>query len=568
MAWESANNIGISNNAVRTITFWSWVTTSNRMAWVGWGSNTCNGEFEAALRPTNINYIGQGDLFLWGYCQTNDWQTTESPFANAWHYHAIVHDGTNANWYIDGQQITSNGVPISFPHTYGTYDTPVFLGYEYDVAGQSSIAYLNGYLDEVHIANTNRSLSWIQTESYNQLNPAVFSTVGAEQTTITTTLNSSANPSVYGQSVSFSATVTWAAGTPSGTVQFQTNGANFGSPVTLVNGTATSMAISTLAAGNIAVTASFTDGITPNLSSGTLAGGQVVTPAPLTITANNATKTYGLTASLSGTAFTASGLQNGETIGSVTLTSTGAPATAAVGTYSIVPSAATGGTFNAANYAITYATTGTLTVGSKALTVTANSSSKTYGLTLIFAGTEFSTSGLVNSDSVTSVALVSGGAPALASAGSYAIVPSSASGSGLTNYTISYVSGTLNVTPKALTVTAVADSKTYDGTTSSSKAPTVSGLVNGDLSNFTQAFDTKNVGAGKSLIPAGTANDGNGGNNYSVTFVNNTSGAIAAASLTVTGITAASRVYDETTTATLNLGAAALSGAISGDIVP
>ncbi|MGL2965234.1 beta strand repeat-containing protein [Flavobacterium sp. XGLA_31] len=83
--------------------------------------------------------------------------------------------------------------------------------------------------------------------------------------------------------------------------------------------------------------------------------------APLTITASNATKDYGTTYTLGTTAFTTSGLLGGQTIGGVTLTSAGATAAAAVGTYPIVPSAATGGTFNANNYTITY-TNGTLTV--------------------------------------------------------------------------------------------------------------------------------------------------------------------------------------------------------------
>ena len=63
------------------------------------------------------------------------------------------------------------------------------------------------------------------------------------------------------------------------------------------------------------------------------------------------------------------------------LTASGSPAgtaaTAAVGPYTVTPSAATGGTFNPANYAVTYAT-GTLTVNPAALTVTASAHSKTY----------------------------------------------------------------------------------------------------------------------------------------------------------------------------------------------
>ena len=53
-----------------------------------------------------------------------------------------------------------------------------------------------------------------------------------------------------------------------------------------------------------------------------------ITQAPLTITANNATKVYGTTAILATTAFTSTGLVNAETVGGVTLTSPGTVATA------------------------------------------------------------------------------------------------------------------------------------------------------------------------------------------------------------------------------------------------
>src|ERR1019366_9251508 len=100
-----------------------------------------------------------------------------------------------------------------------------------------------------------------------------------------------------------------------------------------------------------------------------------ITPAALTVTASAQSKTYGATLALGTSAFTTSGLQNGETVGSVTLTASGSPAgntaAAAVGPYIITPSAATGGTFTPANYEITYAT-GTLTVNPAALTVTAS----------------------------------------------------------------------------------------------------------------------------------------------------------------------------------------------------
>jgi len=81
------------------------------------------------------------------------------------------------------------------------------------------------------------------------------------------------------------------------------------------------------------------------------------------------------------------------------------------------------------------------------LMITANSTSKTYGQTVTFAGTEFTTIGLISPDTVTSVTLTSAGAVDTAPVGTYAIVPSAAVGTGLANYNISYVNGTLTVNP-------------------------------------------------------------------------------------------------------------------------
>src|SRR5206468_7736589 len=164
-------------------------------------------------------------------------------------------------------------------------------------------------------------------------------------------------------------------------------------------------------------------GVASNYSITYTNGTLTVNAAALTITATDRSKTYGATLTLGGSAFTTSGLVNGDTVTSVTLTSTGAGATAAVGGYAIVPSAAVFGVGVASNYSITY-TNGTLTVNAAALTITANNQSKTYGAALTLGGTAFTTGGLVNGDTVTSVTLTSTGADASAAVGSSAIVPS------------------------------------------------------------------------------------------------------------------------------------------------
>ena len=71
------------------------------------------------------------------------------------------------------------------------------------------------------------------------------------------------------------------------------------------------------------------------------------------------------------------------------------------------------------------------------------------------------------------------------------------------------------------------------------------GLVSGDTAAFTESFNTKNVGTGLTLTPAGSVNDGNGGSNYTVTFVANSTGQITARAITVTAITG-TKGYDGT----------------------
>src|SRR5262249_53973908 len=55
-----------------------------------------------------------------------------------------------------------------------------------------------------------------------------------------------------------------------------------------------------------------------------------------------------------------------------------------------------------------------------------------------------------------------------------------------------------------------------------------------DTPDFSQAFSDANVGVGKTLIPSGHVNDGNSGNNYSITFSNASSGVISIRPITVT----------------------------------
>ncbi len=113
------------------------------------------------------------------------------------------------------------------------------------------------------------------------------------------------------------------------------------------------------------------------------------------------------------------------------------------------------------------------------LTITATSKSKAYGTALTLGTTSFTTSGLLAGATVTGVTLTSAGSAAGAAVGNYPIVPSAAVGTGLSNYAITYVPGTLTVTAVPLKITAPSPSRTY-GSANPNLAPTYSGFVNGD----------------------------------------------------------------------------------------
>src|SRR6266404_7556889 len=118
------------------------------------------------------------------------------------------------------------------------------------------------------------------------------------------------------------------------------------------------------------------------------------------------------------------------------------------------------------------------------------------------------------------------------------------------NYSVTFTSvATGVITARAISVAAVADSKGYDGTTNSTAVPviTVGTLASGDTAAFTQSFNNKNVGTGKTLTPAGSVSDGNGGANYSVTLSSVNTGVITARAITVTATTD-SKTYDGSAT--------------------
>jgi len=300
----------------------------------------------------------------------------------------------------------------------------------------------------------------------------------------------------------------------------------------------------------------------------TAATGNAVTAKALTITANDQTVPAGSAlANVTGsTLFTPSGLVNGETIGTVSLSFGGNGASAGTFAGAIVPSAATGGTFTPENYSISYVA-GTLTVSAAAVPTistggTLSSLSTTYG-TASSTSTSFTVSGAdmkaaitvnapsgfeVSTDDTTFASSVTiGAAGTIGSTTVYVRLSSSATAgtktgnisltsSGATGVNVAVASST--VAAKSITGSFTASNKTYDGTTSATvTGRSLSGVVGSDevnLTGGTAAFDTAGVGTGKMVTLSGPTLGGTAASNYTLASVSTTTADITKADQTIT----------------------------------
>ncbi|MCU0482878.1 MAG: Ig-like domain repeat protein [Chloroflexi bacterium] len=184
--------------------------------------------------------------------------------------------------------------------------------------------------------------------------------VGKASTTLG--LASSDASSVYGQTVTFTATVSVTApggGSASGTVQFRVDGVDFGAPVAVAGGLA-SVATPALGAGSHEITAVYSGDGNLTGSSTTLAGGQTVAKATLTVRADPATREYGQANPVFSA--TISGFVNGESLltsgvsGSPTCSSAATESSSVSGSPYAITCVA--GSLAAANYDFAFASNG------------------------------------------------------------------------------------------------------------------------------------------------------------------------------------------------------------------
>jgi filamentous hemagglutinin family protein len=301
-----------------------------------------------------------------------------------------------------------------------------------------------------------------------------------------------------------------------------------------------------------------------------------ITPASLAVTgvsANNKVYDTTTTATLSGTAavtalggdtvtvggtgngaFANKNVGNGKAVTVTGYTLGGADA----GNYTVVQPASLTANITPASLTVTgvgannkvYDTTATATLNGTAAVTALGGDTVTVGGT--GSGT-FANKNVGNGKAVTVTGYTLGGADA----GNYTVVQPTAV--------------TANITPASLAVTGVsANNKVYDTTTTATLSGTAAiTALGGDTVTVggtgSGNFVNKNVGNGKTVTVTGYTLGGADAGNYTVVQPTGVTANITPASLAVTGVGANNKVYDTTTTATLN-GAAAVA-ALSGDVV-
>jgi hypothetical protein len=238
-------------------------------------------------------------------------------------------------------------------------------------------------------------------------------------------------------------------GLPTGAVQFTSDGVDIGQPVTLGSTGTASVSLATLTASSqghtiAAVYTSNSDNFSGSQSSLV----QIVNPAPLSMTADNHIKAYGVPPPK--LTFSCTGWVNGDTLASLatqpTVTTTATASSHVAGNpYAITVSGAVD-----PNYAISYVA-GAFSVTPVPLTITANNQSKVSGAPL--PKLTFWCTGWVNGDTTTSLTTqptVTTTATASSPVGNY---PITVSGAVDPDYTMSYFGGTLTIVPPATTTT-------------------------------------------------------------------------------------------------------------------
>jgi Big-like domain-containing protein/MBG domain-containing protein len=317
------------------------------------------------------------------------------------------------------------------------------------VNGASFNGWANG-----HFSSTTSNPTCLAGDGNTQNTDLLYTAVTNRATTTTLSRTTGSSPSGYGSALTFTATVTATGGNPSGvgTVTFKDGATTLCTGVLSGNSATCSP---TLNVGSHSLTAQYSGGVSGTVtflaSTSTPALSQSISRATLLVTPDAKARTYGQ--AVPAYTFSVTGFQNLETSANAagysapTCTSDYSPTSPVSASPRTI--SCSGG--SADNYTFDTTATANLVISPAVLTITAVDRNKVLGDSVIFdqttPSTDFTVVGLVNSDTVTSITLTSAGASASAvvTGSPYDIVPSAAAGTGLVNYTISYVNGKLFV---------------------------------------------------------------------------------------------------------------------------
>ena len=217
----------------------------------------------------------------------------------------------------------------------------------------------------------------------------------------------------------------------------------------------------------------------------------------------------------------------------------------------------------ASNYSLAAGQTAAASITAKALTATAAASNKTYDGSTTAAATLAIASGLVGSETVNVAGSASFNSKDVVNANLVTVdsvtLADGSNGGLASNYSLAAgQTAAASITAKALTATAAASNKTYDGsTTAAATLAIASGLVGSETVNVTgsASFNSKDVvNANLVTVDSVTLADGSNGGlagNYTLAAGQTATAHITPKALTVDGMTAANKVYDGTTAATL-----------------
>jgi len=468
----------------------------------------------------NPSLIGEYSLFGCIDCISLDWGSAITATTNAGTYAydgsdvlAVTYNTGSANDYdityvfTAGLTIDKAALTVTANNASKTYDGLAFSGgngvsYSGFVNGEDaavlggSLTYGGSAQGAINAGSYELNVSGLTSGNYTISYNAGNLTVDKAQATVTA---SSGQVTYNGQQQSIAG--------------FTVSGLVNGEDASVLSGVSTTGG-SGINAGSYTHSASGVDG---NYALTFVDGSLTIDKAALTVTANNASKTYDGLAFSGGNGASYSGFVNGEDAsvlgGTLTYGGTSQGAQNA-GTYGLSASGLT-----ADNYAISY-NAGNLTVDKAQATITANSGQVTYnGQQHSIAG--FTVSGLVNGEDASVLSGVNTTGGSGISAGSYT---HSASGTD-SNYALTFVDGVLTIDKAALAVTANDASKTYDGLAfSGGNGVSYSGFVNGEDAsvlggNLTYGGSAQGaVNNGSYAISAHGLTSGN----YALTFVDGT----------------------------------------------